>query len=181
MGIEVELKAHVDDPDGLSRELHRLGSFQRRYDKRDRYFGYPDNPARTLFRLRRDDGAWLCTFKKRRIKNLTEENEETEFEVSDDEAFRRFAGELGFEVVVEKRKVGAMWLVDGVTVELSEVNDLGYFLELELILSDGSDEEEAENARNRLFSLLHRFGISETALEDRPYTQIIYENAITHR
>ncbi len=181
MGIEVELKARVDDPDGLSRELNRLGSFQRQYDKWDRYFGLPDNPERSLFRLRRDEGAFLCTFKKRKIKDSTEENEETEFEVSDDEAFCRFVRELGFDIVVEKRKVGTTWLVDGITVEVSDVNDLGRFLELELILPDGSDADAADTARKRLFSLLRRLGISESALEERPYTQMIYENAIASR
>jgi adenylate cyclase, class 2 len=176
MGVEIELKVRVTDPEGLARQLDTIGSFQRRYRKEDRYFGHAADPVHTLFRLRRDDRRWICTLKKKQIIDRTEHNEETEFEVSDGDAFRRFAEALGLEVVVEKKKTGKLWIVDGINAELSTVNDIGDFLELEFMLPDDSSVEAVRNARESLFHLLQRLGISRSALESRSYTQIIHEN-----
>lgn len=176
MGIEVELKAHIDDPIAIRRRLDALGSFRRRYRKEDYYFGVLPSEGRSLFRLRNDDGQWVCTFKKKTLIDGIEHNHETEFSVSDGKAFRRLSEELGYSVIVEKRKTGASWHVDGVTVEVSEVNDLGTFIELELVLPDESTEEQLREARRRLVAVLERLDISIHKIETRPYTKMIYEN-----
>ncbi len=176
MGVEIELKVRVTDPADVTERLHEIGSFQRHYTKEDRYFGRPADPTHTMFRLRRDNRRWLCTLKDKQIVDHMEHNVETEFEVSDGDAFQRFVEFLDMEVVVEKRKTGSLWIVDGINAELSVVNDIGTFLELELLLPEGSDSETISAARDRLFSLLDRLEIPRTALESRPYTQIIHEN-----
>lgn len=176
MGIEVELKAYIADPDTVRRRLDDLGSFRRRYRKEDWYFGVLPSEGRSLFRLRHDGGNWVCTFKKKTLIDGIEHNQETEFSVSDGIAFRRLSEELGYSVIVEKRKVGASWHVDGVVVEVSEVNDLGTFVELELVLPDDSTEEQQREARNRLVAVLERLEIPRNQIETRPYTKMIYEN-----
>lgn len=175
MPIEVEIKARIPDPDGIARRIAERGVFQREYEKNDRYFGVPGE-ERTRFRLRRDDGNLVCTFKEREIDGRFEENFETEFLVSDEAAFERFAAFLGFSCVVEKRKVGRSWVIGAVQCELSEVGTLGTFLELEIILPDDAGEEEREAARRRLFEMLCELEIDEKYVEVRPYTRMIHED-----
>ena len=175
MPIEVEIKARIDDPDRIASVLSELGVFQRRYEKEDRYFGTP-NSTMTRFRLRRDNGRLICTFKEKKIDERFEENHECEFGVSDKTAFERFAAYLGYECVVEKRKVGRSWLIGAVHCELSEVNDLGHFLELEIVLPDDSDDEQRNRAKEDLFAMLSELGVDESNVEARPYTRMIHEN-----
>ncbi len=175
MGVEVELKARIADTEALRERLAELGSFIRRYHKEDWYFGFGDDPEEARYRLRRDDERWLCTFKQKKILDGIEENRETEFSVSDGEAFRLFLYSLGLRCLVTKQKEGESWLVDGVTVELSRVNELGYFVELEVVLTDDATDSDISAARSRLVALLDRMDVSPAAIETRTYTEMIYE------
>jgi adenylate cyclase class 2 len=175
MPIEIELKARIADRTRIERVLSRIGTFQRRFDKSDRYFG-PAGSAEPLFRLRSDDNGLVCTFKEKRIDDLFEENLETEFPVPDADLFERFIRFLGFECVVAKRKIGMSWLVGAIQCELSDVNDLGTFLELEIILPDDARSDERSRARGDLHSLLTDLEIDESHIETRPYTRMINEN-----
>ena len=174
MPIEVEIKARIDDPEKIVRTLSERGVFQRRYEKEDRYFGAPGSTAQ--FRLRRDGGRLICTFKEKKVDDRFEVNRECEFGVSDETAFERFAAHLGYECVTEKRKVGRSWLVGAVRCELSEVSALGFFLELEIVLPEDSDEEERDRAKEQLFAMLSELGVDESNVEARPYTRMIHEN-----
>ena len=175
MGVEVELKAQVVDTETLRERLEHLGSFSRRYRKEDWYFGFGDDPESARYRLRRDGERWLCTFKQKKILDGIEENRETEFSVSDGEAFRLFLYSMGLTCLVTQLKEGESWLVDGVTVELSRVNELGYFVELEVVLGDTATGSDISAARSRLLALLDRLDISPEAIETRTYTEMIYE------
>ena len=95
MAVEVELKAWVDDPERIRDRLLTVGTPHRRYLKEDEYFGYGETPERARYRLRRDGDAWICTFKEKRIHDGIEENRETEFTVSDGDAFRHMLESLG--------------------------------------------------------------------------------------
>lgn len=175
MPIEVEIKARIPNPDEMADRLAARGVFQREYDKNDRYYGVPGE-ARTKFRLRSDDGRLVCTFKEKQIGDRFEESRETEFAVTDGEAFERFAEYLGYQCVVEKRKVGRSWLIGAVRCELSNVSRIGTFLELEILLPDDADDMQRRAVRERLFDLLKDLEIDEDSVEVKPYTRMIHED-----
>lgn len=175
MPIEVEIKVRIPDPDDLALRLAERGVFQREFEKIDRYYGAPGG-ERPKFRLRRDDGSLVCTFKENYGTGGHEENRETEFIVSDGEAFERFAEFLGFSCTVEKRKVGRSWVIDRVRCELSEVSRLGFFLELEILLPDDADGAERSAAKDLLFATLRELNIDEQYVESKPYTRMIHED-----
>lgn len=175
MAVEVELKAWVKHPDELRERLRQLGTPHRRYIKEDRYFGTGATPEDARYRLRFDDNRWTCTFKKKEIHDGIEENHETEFDVSDGEAFEFFLASLGLHCIITKRKEGESFWVDGVLAELSYVDHVGWFVELELILSDDSRPPVVSDARSALMHVLQQLGLSADALESRSYNRMIYE------
>jgi predicted adenylyl cyclase CyaB len=61
-----------------------------------------------------------------------------------------------------------------VTAELSEVEGLGWFIELEII-ADNEDRETIEAGRGRLLSLLKSLGIGEEQIEERYYSDMLME------
>lgn len=174
MGIEVELKAWVDDHRSLLEQLQRLGAPRRSYTKEDWYFGPSADLESARYRLRRDGDAWIATFKDKRIYDGIEENTETEFTVSDGAAYRRLLHSLGLKAVIAKRKEGHSYIVDGVLVEVSRVEHLGWFVELELILPEEASREEIGGARDRLMELLRQLSISPSKIEPRSYNQMIH-------
>lgn len=175
MGIEVEVKARLDSVEAFVDRIQGSATFVRSYRKEDRYYA-PVAGGPTQFRLRRDGSAWICTFKDKTILDGIERSAETEFTVSDGHAFEALVGRLGYRCDVSKIKVGRSWRLDGVTVEVSTVNTLGAFAEFEILLPDDAADGAIETARSRLRSLLTRFGLADSAIEPRPYIDLIYED-----
>ncbi len=175
MAVEVELKAWVQTPDHLRDRLRQLGTPHRTYVKEDRYFGVGSVPEDARYRLRFDDNRWTCTFKQKEIREGIEENRETEFDVSDGDAFEAFLASLGLRCIVTKRKEGESFWVDSVLAELSHVNHVGWFVELEIMLEDESGPSAIADARTSLQELLQRLGLTAESVESRSYNQMIYE------
>mgnify|MGYP006302421491 CR=1 FL=1 len=122
MALEVELKARVDNITELRESLDSLGIFEGEYRKEDIYYGWSREP---LFRLRRQGGLGVVTLKDKSIVDGIEESREIEFHVDEPGDFARFAAALSYQEVVRKVKVGARFNIDGVTVELSMVEEIG--------------------------------------------------------
>jgi adenylate cyclase class 2 len=123
------------------------------------------------------------TWKTREIREGVEINDEREFEVSGAGVFEELLGRLGLAPGIVKNKRGWAWIFDGsagvahavhdgVLAELSEVRNLGWFLELEILTLRGDEKTAAEN-RERLFSLLERLEIPRGKIEPRPYTEML--------
>jgi adenylate cyclase class 2 len=101
-------------------------------------------------------------------------NDEREFSVSDGDAFEELLRRLGLQKGMEKNKRGWAWIWDGVTMELTEVEGLGRFVELEIITDDDSNEAIAA-ARTRLLALLRKIGVKKDRIEPRYYTEMLRE------
>lgn len=177
---EVELKAWVDDPQAVRRRLDEACSYRRDFDKRDRYFKAPSCAAAAgwvpkQFRLRRDEESLVCTYKHKRVEDGVEINLEREFDVSDEEAFVGLVERLGCTPFVDKHKRGSLWDYHGLNVELSEVDRLGVFLEIERLVPDGAAAEEQDRAGREVREALVFFGVDPARIEERPYTRMLAE------
>jgi predicted adenylyl cyclase CyaB len=135
----------------------------------------------------------LVTYKVKEIRSCIEINDEKEFAVtapSDTDAARKaslnaFEGllhRLGLKAGVSKKKQGTAWKYgDGnshgcgsapISVELSRVDRLGVFVELE-ILTGSDDSETVNTARARLMALLKLIGIGDDKIETRYYNDML--------
>ena len=171
MPIEVELKARVADPVAYEASLDVQAAFVRDTHKYDVYFRRPDSPKAHL-RLRCEGDVFTVTTKHKRLVGNVEVNEEIEFEVSDAHAFCRFVDRFGFEPFVVKRKRSRVYRAGRVTLELSEVEHLGLFIEIEILCDD---ESQVEAARQELAGWVERLGIPAEAIEPTPYIRLLRE------
>ncbi len=194
--IEVELKAWIDDPGAVERTLAARFRFVGGYRKEDVYFRLEPAAGQASgaalppgafpgpgggpreFRLRIEKGAAIVTSKEKRIDNGVEVNVEIEFEVSDPAAFEAFALFLGALPFVRKLKVGRLYETAAggsgrpIHLELSEVERLGSFLEIEKLLE--SDEQAGvAAARDEIRGLLASLGISAAKIEPRYYIDML--------
>ncbi len=175
MTFEVELKARLHHPAAVEAKAAQLGALKKETFKEDVYFrraGVTAPVPKDRFRLRREAGQAVVTFKEKVVADGAEVNRETEFSVDNEFAFFQFAHRFGFEPFVVKRKKSRVYQVGRVAVELNEVEHLGHFIEIEILV-----EQEAETpfARTEIARMFTRLGLQPEDLEPRFYVQMLQQ------
>jgi len=166
--MEVEVKFRVDFEE-LKRRIEAIGaSFLREEIQEDVYFSIP---LPELLRVRHVSnlGRTFLTYKRIADPGRNEEFEELEVEVSDFETAVEILKRLGYEedVVVRKRRL--VYRLGDVTFELSEVEGLGGFLDIEVISDD------VEKAKRVIWETAGKLGLTERDVEPRLYQELIRE------
>lgn len=188
MATEIELKAWVMDPGELKNKLSKLAVFKGTFEKNDTFFR-PLNPAEITgspsygVRIRKEAAedprgilreSIYVTYKSKKIQNGIEINDEREFQVSQATAFEEFLIHLGFKESIKKRKKGSSFDYNGMTVELTEVEGLGWFVELEILLPE-KENKNTENEMKKLLCFLDLLEIPRGSIESRSYTAMLAE------
>jgi adenylate cyclase class 2 len=197
MAIEIELKVRLVDYAPVKERLSLVGDYCRSYKKSDTYWrpvagGIAADAAMSIpasgVRVRRESGidadgaaheSVLVTYKIKEISDGIEVNHECEFTVSDAGLFEELLIRLGLQDSVRKEKEGWAWTIPSqiarqspILAELSLVTGLGWFLEIEIMAADNSEQTVEEN-RRRLFALLEKLDIPAEWIEARPYTVML--------
>ncbi|MDR2793508.1 MAG: CYTH domain-containing protein [Treponema sp.] len=206
--IEIELKARVDDPHKTKSIISSFARYIKAFDKEDVYWRAREHGSALFssgIRIRRETDyaengsgvlqrsthVWV-TYKTKETRDCIEVNTEREFSISEDDAekpFEELLALFGLQITLCKRKTGWAWrfeedrLPDAkrsppITIELSEVAGLGWFVEIE-ILTECSDEHTVAAARRRLLFCLGKTGIGEDKIETRYYTDMLREQNYT--
>ncbi len=183
---EVELKAHVKDYASLKEKIDSLYGKGRDVSKSDLYFHLPGSVHQAL-RVRNNRGVLEFTAKKMANDGKSEDNREYEVlvDIKEEENAYAFFECLGYEKYFRKNKAGWEWNVDDIHVELLEVSgfrygeekavrELGYFLEMEILIPFKVDIDLFEK-QNSLYDLLKRLGFTDNDVEMRSYRSMILE------
>lgn len=178
MPYEIELKARIDDWRGVEARVRTLCTWVREFRKEDRYFRRSESSeVETAFRLRLDGPSAVGNFKEKRERDGVEYNREREFHVDDADAFLELIGRIGCEQYAAKVKTGLEFRHGRITVELVHVDDLGDFLELE-VLEPAPDYEAHARAAAEIRTLLERVGISVASIEPGSYVDLLRRKKI---
>lgn len=176
--LEIEIKARVKNPDKVRSCLEEFMQYGGEIDKHDSYWSIPVPivPGATgnfRFRIRREPGQTVVTFKEKSVINNLEVNREVEFGIVDDNSFELFIKKMNAFPLYSKKKKGTLWKsAEGIIAELVAVEKLGTFLEVE-ILKEESDELDTIDLKRMLFSVMSRCGLRESDLDERPYSQMM--------
>ena len=174
---EIEIKAHVSNPERVKALfVSHLGE-GKTVKKRDHYFRRPGESVQAL-RIRSFDGVIEFTTKKTSSADGSENNEEYEFRAFPDQYDKalQFFHALGYEDFFIKKKDGWEWMDGRAHVELLSVNKLGWFLEIEILLPFDSSDRECEEARNEIEDIIRDAGLSSSDYESRSYREMILES-----
>ena len=180
--IEVELKAHVRDRASVKAAIAAFARPAGKVEKRDAYWHGSDwrqNPGTKGFRIRSEGESNIVTFKTKHSDGGIEINLEREFEISDRAAFVELVLRLGCEAFYTKRKTGLAFKADvgganpgEATIEIVEVEGIGDFVEIEILLED-EDPARIASAQGALRALLARTGVDEMDIEPRFYSELL--------
>ena len=194
---EIELKAWVDDIPATENKINEFAKYIGLTEKRDTYWRKKNTEIG--IRIRQETGKpIIATWKQKNLRqNEFEVNTEREFIIgSTDFAkdtipnkknetslksalsnFEDFLKTSDFEISLQKYKSTKTWhhkteKFNLITIEISYVEFLGHFIEIE-ILSEKNDDETISMAQNCLHETLQKCGINKDRIETRYYWQLL--------
>lgn len=144
--------------------------------KQDTYFSLDGETAE--FRLRQSFSSLVVTRKiKRHRDDGIEVNKEIEFTVpiGEEESVETFVRSLGYRELIRKEKTGFVWSERDLTLELVYVHNLGWYLEIELLVYEDGNERLINRAVERLAEMRNSLGVANLPLEPRYYIDILRE------
>ena len=198
---EIELKAWVDDIPSTEEKINSFAKYIGLTEKRDTYWRKKNSEVG--IRIRQETGKpIIATWKQKNLKDGSVEiNTEREFVIGSTEftndtipndknaesfknaldTFESFLKTSDFEISLQKYKSTKTWHhkteeFDLITIEISYVEFLGHFIEIE-ILSEKNDDEIISMAQNCLHETLQKCGISKDRIETRYYWQLLKEKS----
>jgi adenylate cyclase, class 2 len=197
LAVEIELKAHIKDSEALKRLLFEKAEYLCAFEKEDTYYFPLDNSdiPRSGIRLRGEsktlpDGTIkktaYVTYKTKEVRDGIEVNNEKEFEVCSAQnspviVFDEFLKMTGLAPGFSKHKKGWAFSKDGINAELLEVEKLGWFLEMEIVVNDierdAIKDTAIEEKKKQLLEFLSDLGIEKDAIESRYYSEMLKEFA----
>ena len=169
MGRNVEIKARVEDLEALRQRVEGLAdSGPSTVEQTDTFF--QSHRGRLKLREMSDGRAELIYYAR---ADTTEPIESSYLKVpcADPEAMRQaLAGALGVRGKVRKQR--SIYLSGPTRIHLDNVEGLGEFVELEVVMSTG---EAVENGIGIAGSLMTRLGIDPNDLVEKSYIDLIEE------
>jgi len=158
--LEIELKVSVPSLDPVrdhlvrrhARSLGRVHEHDRYYNAPHRDFAVTDEAVRVRYT---DDHA-VVTYKGPKLQKFElKAREELNFAVESGEAFETMLARLGFTLTTNVNKWRETYALDGATISLDTVEELGTFVEIEVIT-----ENENDNPTERITLLAHEIGVT---------------------
>jgi adenylate cyclase class 2 len=143
--LEIELKARVPSLEPVRAALlEKNARFLGRKHEHDIYYNAPHrNFGETdeALRVRYSDGKAVVTYKGAKLKNLhLKAREELNTAVESGEVAEQILSRLGFVKTASVNKWRETYQLGNVTISLDEVEDLGTFVEIEVIADAGKDD-----------------------------------------
>lgn len=176
MRKEIEVKARINDLDGLAKKLEKLGVVlsapivQNDITFVDENYGDYDKfqAGKNILRIRENNGKFIFTVKQPQSNELDAEEHETE--ITDSAEFKEALILMGYKPVVEIHKVRRKAKYKDYEICLDDVKELGSFVEVEKI----TEEENAEEIQEELFKFLESLGIKRENRVTNGYDTLVY-------
>lgn len=164
--IEVEMKLPVADRRKVAADLEKLGFVRSGLVREeDEYF---DNDAGQIrkcgeaLRIRRIENLLtgksdaVITFKGRKVDSISMSRRELETGVEDAAVFTQILEAIGFQIIPPAvRKTRQEYVLGDMNACVDQVQDLGDFLELEIVIAEEADREDA---LQRIEEVLRKLG-----------------------
>lgn len=175
MATNVEIKARVGDPDRLQSLVEALSDTPATVIPQEDVFFYTPGGRLKLRVLARDHGQ-LIYYERQDETGPKQSNYVISFTSEPDTLQAVLAGALGVRGIVRKQRV--LYMVGNTRVHLDEVEGLGSYMELEVVLELGQSEEEGQSIAAELMEKLE---IDEGDLIEGAYIDLIEAGPVNQK
>lgn len=113
----------------------------------------------------------IVTFKKKILdnNNAIEINKEVEFKIDNINNFLILIKELEFKKLYKKIKKSLVYQTNNLNVEINEIKNLGFFLEIEKIINNQND---IALAKKEIHNIINQFELKKS-IETRSYFELL--------
>lgn len=179
--LEVEAKVKVHDAAEMRARVRKIAVLKKREIRGDDYFAlHKESYPKKAFRIRFDGRKYIVNFKKP-LKKFSNDaivvKREYEFELKDVghmDNFLALLKEFGFKEWVKKRKHTESYVYKKdkrVTIELSRVEHLGDFMEIECLV----EPKKLDSARKKISEVLELLGVEKKDIDNTGYTKNLWK------
>lgn len=178
--IEVEIKVSAKNKEKIEEKLLQKGFWKGDLLKESDF--YFDNESgnirkndkalriRSCENLTTNSAENFMTFKGPKIDAISMTRQELEMKIGNTEIGEEILKSLGYTLIYPVIKLRQYFYFEDVTACLDQVENLGDFLELEIIVQQ---EEEKEAALNRIISLLSGLGYKQEEIIRTSYLSML--------
>ncbi|MHA2135605.1 MAG: class IV adenylate cyclase [Candidatus Thorarchaeota archaeon] len=187
--IEVEVKIPVTDSAQVFDVLSNLGARETKsesqvddyYDHPCRQFSSTDEALRLRTRLHGSvsdetlDPSYPrseLTYKGKKIDLHSKTRVELSSGIVDADSFKSILEELGFNYVASIAKKRTYFALDNFTISIDEVEELGSFVELELVVLS---KDQIDSTRESIFEIVKRMGLNPEDSTLSSYLELLLE------
>lgn len=192
--IEVEIKAHIQNPDDLrQRFIKENGTYQFSLLHEDTYYNMPIElrdfrETDEALRIRKSvkyirekpqdkQKSYYITYKGAKLDTSTKTRKEMETKIDDGEILKGILKKLGFREVLTVKKERELYTFNYQDKKIEVLIDYlpileQHFIEVELLVKE---ESRIPQARERLFSFLKSFNIDKQNSIRKSYLELIIE------
>ena len=172
--MEIEIRAKINNINDIEKNIIKLGAkLLKKTTQVDEYFGeinlYRKLGYSFLMRVRNEDNKKFMTYKgaESRKDGVWEEYE---FEIDNVEKTVKMFKSMGLEEVIVVKKYRKEYALDGLTICLDAIDNLGDFIEIESL-------DDRNINKNSLKSLLRKLGVEANQIIHKGYvTMLLVKN-----
>ncbi len=175
---EVEIKLRLKDFPSTLQWLKNNAVLKKRFLKKDIYYAKKSSIEKQsvmldeCIRLRIENGGYTFCTKVRDMSDGVEiniEREEIFSKKRSSDIVRFIHSVLGYSEYVKKEKKGKCFVYKNAIIDISKVSMLGDFLEIEMLDSDLSIDEQIKHIK----SIMLDMGLDESDVEVTPYVVLL--------
>lgn len=176
MSIEIEVKAYARNLREIKETILSMGAtLVWQGEQADTYYNHPGRDFAATdeaLRVREEEGRAALTYKGPKLDTLSKTREEIEVQIEDGSALKEMLKKLGFSEAGVVRKHRMKLALDEFEFCLDNVENLGEFVEIEVVLPSETSSMSIDAARDNVLTTLERLGLKEK--ERRSYLELLY-------
>ncbi len=172
--IEVEVKFRIEDIKEVEEKIEDSAEFIVEKTESDIYFNSPWKDFKEsdeALRIREDNEGVTVTYKGPKVDSRTKSREEVKVGIDDYQSGIQLLKDLGFTPFGEVVKNRRIYELEGATVCIDRVENLGEFLEIEL----QGEKSDVEEKTLQIFRLAKRLGFHEEQSIRESYLELLKE------
>ncbi|AYE36571.1 class IV adenylate cyclase [Borrelia turcica IST7] len=166
--LEIESKAFI--PKNEIKRILKLANQKFKFIKEElKDDVYYCNTKKTIRIRKFDTSTEIVTFKTKNLDSDIEVNKEIEFRVDNINNFVLLLEEMDFKILYKKTKKSLIYKKENLTIEINEIKNLGFFLEVEKIIKDKS---ELALAKTEIYEIIEYFQLKNN-IEKKSYFELL--------
>lgn len=176
MSIEVEMKFKLENLEDIEYFLiEHKAELLEVVNQRDHYFNHPSrdfSETDEALRIREESQTIHLTYKGPKIDSETKTRKEIEINLGNAQKMAKVLELLGFIrtlIITKERKI---YRFDEILFCLDNVESLGYFLEVEMLIGD---KKQLSATKQKLFQVLEKVDIDYKTTIRKSYLELLLE------